>query len=353
MGLMEARKLLASPALEVDVVVARIPSCSSPASLVNECTSMRDVQISSAPEATLVRQPGRLQHRDYASYDGKNTKDISLQSRQTPTNVIKTQSHLDGVLRCSQLKKCCAEEIDAQRAARIHAEHISSKPSIFTERTAFRTNSSALVNGTQLMCTSKESPQSTSAAPLLISPRANDGNEESLPSAALTSGIFVNGASPDCHNQRCVPRRVRPVSLSTLPRRPKSLSLSFHTVAFEKGAGKKGLGFSIVGGRDSPKGNIGIFVKTIFPNGQAAAEGMLREGDEILAINGASVAGASHGEAIGMFKCIRSGQVLLHVARRVPSNTRRQVARRGTLMGRWKKNIEIIIYIKFLRHNTN
>lgn len=67
---------------------------------------------------------------------------------------------------------------------------------------------------------------------------------------------------------------------STLSRRPKSLSnVMFHTVTFEKGEGRKGLGFSIVGGRDSPKGNIGIFVKTIFENGQAAEEGTLREGE--------------------------------------------------------------------------
>merc|ERR1719362_1471564 len=98
---------------------------------------------------------------------------------------------------------------------------------------------------------------------------------------------------------------------------------TLHTIVFEKGPGRKGLGFSVVGGRDSPKGNMGIFVKTIFSNGQAADQGTVREGDEILSVNGHSTHGLSHSEAIAIFKGIRSGKVTIHVARRDGNTTKR------------------------------
>ncbi|XP_063225166.1 ligand of Numb protein X 2-like isoform X2 [Bacillus rossius redtenbacheri] len=103
----------------------------------------------------------------------------------------------------------------------------------------------------------------------------------------------------------------------TLPRRPRSTVCSFHTVIFEKGPGRKGLGFTIVGGSDSPRGALGIFVKSILPSGQAADDGRLRAGDEVLAVNGQVCHDLRHAEAVALFKKIKSGPVALHVCRRV------------------------------------
>lgn len=102
----------------------------------------------------------------------------------------------------------------------------------------------------------------------------------------------------------------------TLPRRTKSALCLFETVVFEKGPGKKSLGFTIVGGVDSPRGALGIFIKNILPAGQAAEDGRLQAGDEILAVNGQVCHDLSHEEAVKLFKGVKQGEIALNICRR-------------------------------------
>ena len=68
----------------------------------------------------------------------------------------------------------------------------------------------------------------------------------------------------------------------TTPRkasRHKNNQILTHGAAFfEKGPGKKPLGFSIIGGVDCGQNNVGIFVKTIYPKGQSFEMDCLKEG---------------------------------------------------------------------------
>ncbi|KAM9330677.1 multiple PDZ domain protein-like [Gastrophryne carolinensis] len=74
----------------------------------------------------------------------------------------------------------------------------------------------------------------------------------------------------------------------------------YKTIILERGP--DGLGFSIVGGYGSPHGDLPIYVKTVFSKGAAAEDGRLNRGDQIIAVNGQSLEGVTHEEAVAILK---------------------------------------------------
>ncbi|XP_062252021.1 inaD-like protein isoform X2 [Platichthys flesus] len=115
---------------------------------------------------------------------------------------------------------------------------------------------------------------------------------------------------------------VADTNISAIATQVESLSGSFsltdntdtHTaepdISLEKGS--EGLGFSIVGGFGSPHGDLPIYVKTVFSKGAAAVDGRLKRGDQILSVNGESLQGATHEQAVAILKKQR-GSVTLDI----------------------------------------
>ena len=78
------------------------------------------------------------------------------------------------------------------------------------------------------------------------------------------------------------------------------------------------LGISITGGYDAPNntGNTGIFVHEVLAGGLAAQDGRLQKGDCICALNGETVNGVTHAQAIDRFrKAAATGRVVILVSR--------------------------------------
>ncbi|KAJ0066076.1 hypothetical protein NL108_001317, partial [Boleophthalmus pectinirostris] len=83
-----------------------------------------------------------------------------------------------------------------------------------------------------------------------------------------------------------------------------------HVVVLHKEIGV-GLGFSLAGGVDQ---NKPVTVHKVFHAGVAAQEGSVKEGDQVLSINGSALSGCAHWEALRVLrraKCREMGVVVL------------------------------------------
>lgn len=98
-----------------------------------------------------------------------------------------------------------------------------------------------------------------------------------------------------------------------LKKPPVNLTQDLIIIQFEMALVKK-LGFSIVGGSDSKINGLGIFIKNIFPDGQAKEKGM-KIGDEIFIVNEIIVKGKSHAKALQIIQEAKNKPMTLKIKR--------------------------------------
>ncbi|XP_060548027.1 ligand of Numb protein X 2-like [Pantherophis guttatus] len=117
-------------------------------------------------------------------------------------------------------------------------------------------------------------------------------------SSSATGGSVAAVVSPETPD----PGLVNPAfdgSEEDLPQRA-SLVAETNTIEIHREAPEEELGMRIVGGKDTPLGNI--VVQEIFQDSVVAADGKLAPGDHILEVNGVNISSVTHCQAISLLR---------------------------------------------------
>ncbi|XP_007936874.2 FERM and PDZ domain-containing protein 2 [Orycteropus afer afer] len=100
------------------------------------------------------------------------------------------------------------------------------------------------------------------------------------------------------------------------------------------------LGFSVTGGINTSVLHGGIYVKSIIPGGPAAKEGQIMRGDRLLQVDGLSLCGLTHKQAV---QCLKgSGKVARLVLERRGPSTAQQCPSANASMGDGRATVSLV-----------
>ncbi|XP_029455078.1 LOW QUALITY PROTEIN: tyrosine-protein phosphatase non-receptor type 13 [Rhinatrema bivittatum] len=127
----------------------------------------------------------------------------------------------------------------------------------------------------------------------------SDRGDSDMDEATYSSSQEHPSTKKDCSS---VSMKLNSRKLSTAPFKPGDV--------FEVELAKKdnSLGISVTGGANTSVRHGGIYVKAIIPSGAAEYDGRIHKGDRVLAVNGASLEGATHKQAVEALR--KTGQVV-------------------------------------------
>ncbi|XP_078601084.1 ligand of Numb protein X 2-like isoform X3 [Branchiostoma floridae x Branchiostoma japonicum] len=74
---------------------------------------------------------------------------------------------------------------------------------------------------------------------------------------------------------------------------------------------RESLGISVAGGRAGTRGDVPVFVTNVQPDGCLGGNGQLRKGDILVSINGTTLVGLTHEEAVGVLRASALSQCIL------------------------------------------
>ncbi|XP_035682952.1 ligand of Numb protein X 2-like isoform X1 [Branchiostoma floridae] len=74
---------------------------------------------------------------------------------------------------------------------------------------------------------------------------------------------------------------------------------------------RESLGISVAGGRAGTRGDVPVFVTNVQPDGCLGGNGQLKKGDILVSINGTTLVGLTHEEAVGVLRASALSQCIL------------------------------------------